>query len=110
MDPTLNQLKTFIDQQYSILSFEQRNSITYYYNQSMQTWSSLHFYLHGQLKIHVDTPITEEIIQLSIQKHNDSFAKYGGPCNSIEAASIQNNIITFNSFVSAIQTYKIHFN
>jgi len=100
MDPTLNQLKTFIDQQYSICSFEQRNSITYYYNQSMQTWCSLHFYLHGQLKIHIDTPITEEIIQLSIQKHNDSFAKYGGPCNSI----------TFNSFVSAIPTYTIHFN
>ena len=105
MDPSLTSLKHFIDEKHPSLSIDHIAAVNSYWNQSIQTWSLQHFYLHGQVKTHIDTPISPDLILLAKNSHLDKLNTYGPPCNSMEAASIHQSISTFEFFVSAIALF-----
>lgn len=96
---TLTKLKTLNDKDPTIFNNDQRNTINKYYEQSKEDWCLDHFYLGGQLELHIDIEITtnhiQEVMDINKKKHEIV------PCNSIELYKFESAINNFNHFVCA---------
>lgn len=68
------------------------------------------YYLYGQKQIEKSTPITQLLIEEAIEINKSRFEKYGGPCNSFEAMSIQKHENDFISVLSVIEKYYSMYN
>ena len=76
-----------------------------YFDDTKSTWSNGMFYLGGQIKMKPDEEITidkiKEVRKISKQRE----IEYGGPCNSWEAASINNHNNKLNQMEEIIKAY-----
>ena len=90
--PTLQQLKLFCERKHNIYYI---NIINKYYNVSTEDWCKNHYYLGGQLKLHITDNITDEHIEFVEKKNKAS----SSPVNSWEMAS-------FTSALSELETMK----
>ena len=77
-----------------------------YYNNTVDQWSGGKYYLHGQLPLLPDTPITQQIIDDAKNIHIQRGMDYGSPCNSFESASINTSINRYNQIIMIIDLYQ----
>lgn len=73
------------------------------------TWSKGQYYLYGNINIDPDTKITQELINFTETYVENKDKQYGGPCNSIEAASIQRTHNNFKDLCQIIHYTKTKF-
>ena len=83
-------------------------SLNEYIATTKQPWSNGAYYLFGQLLTNFDTPLTNELLQEAISTDARRRIEYGGPCNSMEAASINHNIRVFHNLLNLLQRYYQH--
>jgi hypothetical protein len=83
-------------------------SLNEYVATTKQPWSNGGYYLFGQLLTNFDAPLTNELLQQAIATDARRRIEYGGPCNSMEAASINHNIRVFHNLLYLLQKYYQH--
>ena len=109
-EPCLNNIKNFIEN----IGEEYHCGVKQYIiDAQAYTQSSHHegkYYLYGQKQIEKSTPITQLLIEEAIEINKSRFEKYGGPCNSFEAMSIQKHENDFISVLSVIEKYYSMYN
>jgi hypothetical protein len=89
--PSLNNLLAFVpqnDKEREILNPNNFTVLTEYLIDSKSSWSNGQFYLGGFIKMKPDEEITLSKIEEVKVARAKSYIEYGGPCNSIEMASI----------------------
>ena len=79
--------------------------LTSYYNDTKTTYSNGIFYLGGQFKMTPDEEITLDKIKKVREISKQREIEYGGPCNSFEAASINNHNNLLNQMEEIIIAY-----
>lgn len=104
--PSLNQLIDFVKENSDYFYDLKLNVLQEYYDNANDKLSNGRYYLHGQLPILPDTPITNQIIDDAKNIHIQRSIEYGVPCNSFESASITNSINSYNQFVAIIDRYQ----
>ena len=70
-------------------------------------WSNGKYYLYGHIPIDCDTPITHDLLQSAIEKHNISMIDYI-PYNSMEAASNATHQVKFTNLLQGLDIYYNH--
>lgn len=111
-EPSLSDLEKFICPE-NINEEYCRGVKQYIIDAQAYTQSSQHegkYYLYGQKQIEKSTPITQLLIEEAIEINKSRFEKYGGPCNSFEAMSIQKHENDFISVLSVIEKYYSMYN
>ena len=105
---TLNILLTFVpnnDNERIIFNNLNKEVLTSYYNDTKTTYSNGIFYLGGQVKMTPDEEITLDKIKKVREISKQREIEYGGPCNSFEAASINNHNDLLNQMEDIIIAY-----
>ena len=86
--PSLNELISFVKTNAEYFDDLELTVLQEYYSNTADKWSNGKYYLHGQLPLLPDTPITNQIIDDAKNIHIQRGIDYGNPCNSFESASI----------------------
>ena len=105
---TLNILLSFVpnnDNERIIFNNLNKEVLTSYYNDTKTTYSNGIFYLGGQVKMTPDEEITLDKIKKVREISKQREIEYGGPCNSFEAASINNHNNLLNQMEEIIIAY-----
>jgi hypothetical protein len=109
--PTLTELISFVKNNADYFDDLKLNVLQEYYDNTNDKWSNGKYYLHGQLPLLPDTPITDQIIDDAKNIHIQRGMEYGTPCNSFESSSINHSINSYDQFVAIIdrhQTVSLH--
>ena len=69
---------------------------------------SYDYWLGGQIKIKLNTRITDELIRAVERKNEEALNLYGGPCNSFEMYSIQKHNSNFHTLQMLRNEYISH--
>ena len=105
---TLNILLAFLpnnDNERIIFNNLNKEVLKSYYNDTKTTYSNGIFYLGGQVKMTPDEEITLDKIKKVREISKQREIEYGGPCNSFEAASINNHNNLLNQMEEIIIAY-----
>ena len=105
---TLNILLAFLpnnDNERIIFNNLNKEVLKSYYNDTKTTYSNGIFYLGGQVKMAPDEEITLDKIKKVREISKQREIEYGGPCNSFEAASINNHNNLLNQMEEIIIAY-----
>lgn len=107
--PSLKQLNDYITRKFKH-DFVGVNTIalTKYMTDISQSWSKGKYYLYGQLPISVDTPLTNELLQQSINLTKQRSIDYGVPYNNFEAESIRQSEYVFQNLLELLRRYYQH--
>jgi len=107
--PSLKQLNDYITRKFKH-DFVGVNTIalTKYMTDISQSWSKGKYYLYGQLPISVDTPLTNELLQQSINLNKQRSIDYGVPYNNFEAESIRQSEYVFQNLLELLRRYYQH--
>lgn len=107
--PSLKQLNDYITRKFKH-DFVGVNTIalTKYMTDISQSWSKGKYYLYGQLPISVDTPLTNELLQQSINLNKQRSIDYGIPYNNFEAESIRQSEYVFQNLLELLRRYYQH--
>jgi hypothetical protein len=104
--PSLTDIISFVKKNADYFDDLKLNVLQEYYNNTTDKWSNGKYYLHGQLPLLPDTPITDQIIDDAKNIHIQRGMEYGSPCNSFESASITNSINSYDQFIAIIDRYQ----
>jgi len=104
-EPSLYELYEFINNNRDLFDQNEIRCVEAYINDTTANYSSGHYWLKGQLHLLPTEEITEEKIQKAIEIDNKRMAEYGGPCNGMEAASMNNHNIKFENLQKILKKY-----
>lgn len=106
-EPSLNDLKQFIEDYSSILNenIDLTLGVNGYIKDSTQSWSNGKYYLLGQLPLLPSEPISSKILYEAIEIEERKFKEYGGPCHQAEVWSSQKHNEWFKSIKYLIIAY-----
>jgi hypothetical protein len=104
-EPSLYELYEFIKYNRYFFDQDEKKAIETYLNDTTANYSGGHYWLKGQLHMLPDAKITEEKIQKAIEIDNMRIAEYGGPCNGMEAASINHHNYKFENLQKVLKKY-----
>ena len=106
---TLNNLIAFVpenDEERTIFNNCKKNVLNEYLEDSKSSWAKGQFYLGGFAKMKPDDEITLEKIVEVKQQRERRYIEYGGPCNSLEAASIYRSERQLNEIEGLVKKYE----
>jgi len=104
-EPSLYELYDFVKYNRYLFDEKEIRSIEAYINDTSANYSGGHYWLKGQLHLLPTEKITEEKIQKAIEIDNKRVAEYGGPCNGMEAASMNNHNNKFENLQTVLKKY-----
>ena len=104
--PSLNELIAFVNTNVDYFDDLELTVLQVYYSNTTDKWSNGKYYLHGQLPLLPDTPITNQIIDDAKNIHIQRGIEYGNPCNSLESASIACSINHYKQLIQIIDRYQ----
>jgi hypothetical protein len=103
--PSLNDLAHFTNQNRNHFNEDEHRSIACYLSDIHAKYSDGYYWLKGQLKLMPDEQITQTKIDNAIAIDHQRKAEYGGPCNGLEAASMNHHEYKFTNLQKVIQKY-----
>jgi hypothetical protein len=106
---TLNNLIAFVpenDEEHAIFDNCKKNVLIEYLEDTKSSWTKGQFYLGGFSKMKPDDEITLEKIVEVKQEREKRYIEYGGPCNSLEAASIYRSERQLNEIEEIVKKYE----
>jgi hypothetical protein len=106
---TLNKLITFIPEnaeERTIFNNCKKDVLNEYLEDTKSSWAKGQFYLGGFVKMKPDDEITLEKIVEVKQEREKRYIEYGGPCNSLEAASIYRSERQLNEIEEIVKKYE----
>lgn len=104
-EPSLYELYEFVKYNRDLFDQNEKRSIEAYINDTTANYSGGHYWLKGQIHMMPNEKITEEKIQKAIEIDNKRIAEYGGPCNAMEAASMNNHNNKFEHLQKVLKKY-----
>ena len=104
-EPSLYELYDFIKYNRDLFDQNEIRCVEAYINDTTTNYSGGHYWLKGQLHLLPTEQITEEKIQKAIEIDNKRMAEYGGPCNGMEAASMNNHNNKFENMKKVLKKY-----
>ena len=105
-EPSLCDLCDFINNNRDFFEDQEENRCVYaYMSDTCAKYSDGHYWLKGHLPMLPDEKITEEKIQKAIEIDKKRMIEYGGPCNGMEAASMNNHNIKFENLQKILKKY-----
>lgn len=104
-EPSLYELYDFINNNREFFDQNEIRYVEAYMNDTCAKYSDGHYWLKGQLHMLPTEQITEEKIQKSIEIDKKRMDEYGGPCNGMEAASMNNHNNKFENLQKALKKY-----
>ena len=104
--PSLNELIAFVKTNVDSFNDLELTVLQSYYSNTTDKWSKGKYYLHGQLPLLPDTPITNQIIDDAKNIHIQRGIDYGNPCNSFESASIACSINHYKQLIQILDRYQ----
>ena len=104
-EPSLNTLILYFATNPDYLLQPEFTVLNEYHKNSLEPWSNHKYYLYGQLSTCPDTPISNELLQSAVEVNRERSKKYGGPCNSFEAASIMTQDTLFTNLLKVLCIY-----
>jgi hypothetical protein len=104
--PSLNELIAFVNENAEHFYDLELNVLQVYHNNTTDNWSNGKYYLHGQLPLLPDTPITNQIIDDAKNIHIQRGMEYGNPCNSFESSSIACSINHYKQLILILVRYQ----
>jgi len=105
--PSLNELISFVKTNAEYFDHLELTVLQEYYSNTADKLSNGKYYLHGQLPLLPDTPITNQIIDDAKNIHIQRSIEYGTPCNSFESASIRASINRYDQLILIIKQYQV---
>jgi hypothetical protein len=104
-EPSLYELYDFVKYNRNLFDENEIRYVEAYINDTTAKYSGGHYWLKGQLHLLPTEQITEEKIQKAIEIDNKRMAEYGGPCNGMEAASMNNHNNKFENLQTVLKKY-----
>jgi hypothetical protein len=104
--PSLNELIAFVNENSEHFYDLELTVLQDYYSNTIDKWSEGKYYLHGQLPLLPDTPITNQIMDDAKNIHIQRSIEYGNPCNSFESASIACSITRYKQLIQILDRYQ----
>ena len=104
-EPSLYELYDFVKYNRNLFDENEIRYVEAYINDTTANYSGGHYWLKGQLHLLPTEQITEEKIQKAIEIDNKRMAEYGGPCNGMEAASMNNHNNKFENLQTVLKKY-----
>ena len=104
-EPSLYELYDFIQMNHNLFDQNEKRYIESYIDDTTSKYSGGHYWLKGQIHMLPTEQITEEKIQKAIEIDKKRIAEYGGPCNGMEAASINNHNNKFENLQKVLKKY-----
>jgi len=104
-EPSLYELYEFIKYNRDLFDPCEKRYVESYLNDTTDNYSDGHYWLKGQLHMLPTEEITEEKIQKAIEIDKKRMDEYGGPCNGMEAASMNNHNNKFENLQKALKKY-----
>ncbi len=103
---TLNSLLNFVfENEEEREAFNKYSKVLYeYLADTKSKYYSGNYYLGGQLKMHSDDELSLKTVEKVREITAKRLIEYGGPCNSLEAASIYNSERRLNEMENLIKT------
>lgn len=103
--PSLNDLYDFVNKNTSFFTVDETRCITMYMQNTSEKYSNGKYWLKGQLEKCPDGKITPEDICNAIEIDKKRYLEYGGPCNGLEARSIEEHNYKFEHLQKVLQKY-----
>jgi hypothetical protein len=106
-NPTLEDLIVFTKRHRAYFIDLDLTVLAKYETNSREPWAKGRYYLYGQLPVLTDTPITRQLLNDAQSICRQREIDYGGPCNSIEVASMAQATDLYNKLVLIIDRYRL---
>jgi hypothetical protein len=104
-EPSLYELYEFINNNHNLFDQNEKRYVEAYIDDTTSKYSGGHYWLKGQLHMLPTEQITEEKIQKAIEIDKKRMDEYGGPCNGLEAASMNNHNNKFENLQKVLKKY-----
>ena len=104
-EPSLYELYDFIQMNHNLFDQNEKRYVEAYIDDTTSKYSGGHYWLKGQLHMLPNETITEDKIQKAIEIDKKRMDEYGGPCNGMEAASMNNHNNKFENIQKVLKKY-----